>query len=189
MDFPSYSPFEWWCRIFWLQISALLESFLLFITAITSLLLLRLYTMGYKPPDFSPSDNPAADSDSLLTRTLTFFYLPLFNMMLLTVPVTLSFDWSMGAIPLVESVADPRFAASLLFYAVVGYILKHSLTYFLTYQSSNYQETGKLHPDSPRLTLRSPMIHSNGHTKSALGDNLLHRRHRRDSNSSSESTW
>lgn len=72
--------------------------------------------MGSKPPEFAPSDNPAADSDHLLTRLMTFNFLPSFNVWLLLSPVTLSFDWSMQAIPLLQSLSDARNIASLLFY-------------------------------------------------------------------------
>ncbi|XP_030221030.1 protein O-mannosyl-transferase TMTC2 isoform X1 [Gadus morhua] len=81
------------------------------------LLVCRLYWMGNKPPNFSNSDNPAADSPSLLTRTLTFFYLPSVNVWLLLCPDTLSFDWSMDALPLIRSVADWRNLQTLAFYS------------------------------------------------------------------------
>lgn len=84
-------------------------------TGIT-LLGLRLHLMGSKPPDFAPADNPAADSDSFLTRTLTFLYLPAFNFWLMLYPRWLSFDWSMEAIPLLTSPLDLRNIVSVLFY-------------------------------------------------------------------------
>ncbi|XP_033881483.1 protein O-mannosyl-transferase TMTC2-like isoform X1 [Acipenser ruthenus] len=87
----------------------------------TILLVTRLYWMGNKPPSFSNSDNPAADSHSLLTRTLTFFYLPSVNMWLLLCPNTLSFDWSMDAVPLLRNVGDWRNLHTVAFY--VGLLL------------------------------------------------------------------
>ncbi|XP_035286133.1 protein O-mannosyl-transferase TMTC2-like isoform X2 [Anguilla anguilla] len=92
----------------------------------TVLLALRLYWMGNKPPSFSSSDNPAADSPSLLTRTLTFLYLPAANLWLLLCPSTLSFDWSMDALPLLNTLSDWRnlhtaaFCAGLLLLAHFG---------------------------------------------------------------------
>ncbi|XP_041967382.1 protein O-mannosyl-transferase TMTC2 [Alosa sapidissima] len=83
------------------------------------LLAFRLYWMGNKPPNFSNSDNPAADSPSLLTRALTFLYLPAVNAWLLLCPDTLSFDWSMDALPLVRSLADWRNVHSAAFYATL----------------------------------------------------------------------
>ncbi|KAG5830787.1 hypothetical protein ANANG_G00314290 [Anguilla anguilla] len=85
------------------------------------LLALRLYWMGNKPPSFSNSDNPAADSPSLLTRTLTFLYLPAANLWLLLCPSTLSFDWSMDALPLLSSLSDWRNLHTLAFYS--GFLL------------------------------------------------------------------
>lgn len=80
------------------------------------LLACRFYWMGNKPPNFSNSDNPAADSPSLLTRTLTFFYLPAVNFWLLLCPDTLSFDWSMDALPLIRTLADRRNCSTAAFY-------------------------------------------------------------------------
>ncbi|KAL4612808.1 transmembrane and TPR repeat-containing protein 2-like [Arapaima gigas] len=85
------------------------------------LLAARLYWMGNKPPNFSNSDNPAADCSSLLTRTLTFLYLPAVNVWLLLCPNTLSFDWSMDAVPLLRSIGDWRNLHTLAFY--VGLLL------------------------------------------------------------------
>ncbi|KAJ8262455.1 hypothetical protein GJAV_G00166670 [Gymnothorax javanicus] len=84
------------------------------------LLGLRLYWMGNKPPNFSNSDNPAADSACLLTRTLTFLYLPAANLWLLLCPNTLSFDWSMDALPLLRTLSDWRNLHSVAFYAGLG---------------------------------------------------------------------
>ncbi|MGH0115634.1 UNVERIFIED_CONTAM: hypothetical protein FKN15_037957, partial [Acipenser sinensis] len=85
----------------------------------TILLVARLYWMGNKPPSFSNSDNPAADSHSLLTRTLTFFYLPSVNVWLLLCPNTLSFDWSMDAVPLLRNAGDWRNLHTVAFYVVL----------------------------------------------------------------------
>ncbi|XP_077049741.1 protein O-mannosyl-transferase TMTC2 isoform X2 [Siphateles boraxobius] len=81
------------------------------------LLACRLYWMGNKPPNFSNSDNPAADCPCFLTRTLTFFFLPAMNVWLLLCPDMLSFDWSMDALPLLRSVADWRNLHTVAFYA------------------------------------------------------------------------
>ena len=78
--------------------------------------------MGNTAPFFSPSDNPAAGSDSLLTRTLTFLYLPTFNAWLLLYPATLSFDWSMEAIPLINSLDDIRNVFTLVWYSCLAAI-------------------------------------------------------------------
>lgn len=94
--------------------------FLLFLTAI-GLLMLRIFLMGNKPPEFAPSDNPAADSKSFLTRTLTFHHLLALNFGLLICPRILSFDWSMNSIPLVESLTDSRNLSTIAFYCGLVY--------------------------------------------------------------------
>ncbi|XP_028252727.1 protein O-mannosyl-transferase TMTC2 isoform X2 [Parambassis ranga] len=80
------------------------------------LLSARLYWMGNKPPNFSNSDNPTADSPHFLTRMLTFLHLPAANAWLLLCPEKLSFDWSMDAVPLVRSLADWRNLHTVAFY-------------------------------------------------------------------------
>lgn len=93
----------------------LLNVFLLAVWGVV-LLACRFSWMGNKPPNFSNSDNPAADSPSPLARTLTFFHLPAVNFWLLLCPDTLSFDWSMDALPLIRSLADWRNVPTVLFY-------------------------------------------------------------------------
>uniref|UniRef100_A0A8W8J3J0 dolichyl-phosphate-mannose--protein mannosyltransferase n=2 Tax=Magallana gigas TaxID=29159 RepID=A0A8W8J3J0_MAGGI len=43
----------------------------------------RIVFMGNKPPEFAPSDNPASDSDSAVTRFLTYILLPVLNVWIL----------------------------------------------------------------------------------------------------------
>ena len=82
----------------------------------------RLQLMGSKAPAFAPADNPSADCSSRLTRTLTFLYLPAFNLWLLVQPSVLSFDWSMEAIPLIHSLSDGRNLGSAAFYVTLAYL-------------------------------------------------------------------
>ncbi|TNN52290.1 Transmembrane and TPR repeat-containing protein 2 [Liparis tanakae] len=99
--------------------------------------------MGNKPPNFSNSDNPAADSPALLTRTLTFSYLPAVNFWLLLCPDTLSFDWSMDALPLIRSLADWRNAHTVFFYLGLLFLAWFGLR---THQAARGKETnGKAH--------------------------------------------
>ncbi|KAK7461646.1 hypothetical protein BaRGS_00038595, partial [Batillaria attramentaria] len=107
------------------QYRRLLEGLLCLFACGASLVGFRIYFMGNKPPEFAPSDNPASDSDSFLTRTLTYNLLPSLNFWLLIFPYTLSFDWSMEAIPLVESVSDVRNMATVVFYCCLGYVGLH----------------------------------------------------------------
>ncbi|XGW07812.1 hypothetical protein V3C99_010728 [Haemonchus contortus] len=87
--------------------------FLVFLTMVT----IRHSINSFEAPNFSKSDNPVAHHPSMLTRSLTFLYLPVFHLQLLCHPKTLSFDWSMDAIPLVVSPLDSRFMASMAFYS------------------------------------------------------------------------
>ena len=128
------------------------------------LLVCRLYWMGNKPPNFSNSDNPAADSASLLTRTLTFFYLPSVNVWLLLCPDTLSFDWSMDALPLIRSVADWRNLQTLAFYAGLLALAWFGLR--TPQQKARGKETnGKTH-----CAVNGRNGHSNGHAYHCGGD-------------------
>ncbi|XP_060530399.1 protein O-mannosyl-transferase TMTC2 [Cylas formicarius] len=81
--------------------------------ALSLILMTRLQT---RTPHFSTADNPTAREHSLLTRTLTFTYLPVFNFWLLIFPNTLSFDWGMDAVTRVTQLSDPRNFASFCFY-------------------------------------------------------------------------
>lgn len=151
----------------------------------------RVYFMGNKPPEFAPADNPASDSSSLLTRTLTFNYLPVINFWLLLYPSVLSFDWSMDAVPLVESVFDYRNLFTLLFYAtlcyVVCYIIKSLETNKISKDAKTAYTNGFKH--SHKLTNGI----SNGHVANgfARNGNARHRHTtnnlRRSSSSSSDS--
>ena len=76
----------------------------------------RLSLQGWRSPGFALADNPTSREPRLLVRCLTFLYLPAFNFLLLVHPSRLSFDWSMDAIPRVESVDDPRNFVTFVFY-------------------------------------------------------------------------
>ncbi|KAM4675119.1 protein O-mannosyl-transferase TMTC2 [Discoglossus pictus] len=87
----------------------------------------RFYWMGNTPPSFSNSDNPAADCEIFLTRTLTFLYLPTKNLWLFFCPDTLSFDWSMDAVPLIKTVIDWRNIHTVAFYVLLFLLAYSSL--------------------------------------------------------------
>lgn len=105
-------------------------------------LLLRFCVMGAALPNFSSADNPAAHARPMTTRLLTFLHLPVINFGLLILPAVLSFDWSMDAVPLVTSVADPRNAASLLFYLCLGGATFKSLRKWMTSSLDNKMAAG-----------------------------------------------
>ncbi|KAJ6225510.1 hypothetical protein RDWZM_004055 [Blomia tropicalis] len=68
------------------------------------LLTLRLNILGGSLPFFSEQDNPAAFSDSLVTRILTYSYLAVFNIGLMISPEQQAYDWQTGSIQLVDSI-------------------------------------------------------------------------------------
>ncbi|XP_042240154.1 protein O-mannosyl-transferase TMTC1-like [Homarus americanus] len=88
------------------------------------ILVFRVWMLRGSSPVFSDQDNPASFSPSLLTRVLTFLYLPAVNVWLLLCPWRLAHDWQMGSIPLVTSFTDPRNVASLLFYSALLLVLR-----------------------------------------------------------------
>ena len=112
------------------------------------ILSVRAICLGGELPTFSRADNPASHSDSDLTRALTFLYLPVFNMMLLVCPSTLSYDWSMTSIPLVTSLTDSRNIGSLAFYSLLLCFTSKLLLSF--YQQ--FEPTTPVHLSSPWKT-------------------------------------
>ncbi|XP_066599299.1 protein O-mannosyl-transferase Tmtc2-like isoform X1 [Prorops nasuta] len=80
------------------------------------LVLGRLRIAGSRP-EFASADNPTARNPSRLTRGLTFLYLPAASARMLLCPSTLSFDWSMDAVPRISSLVDSRNIESILLYA------------------------------------------------------------------------
>ena len=88
-------------------------------------------------PTFSKSDNPIAAQESLLTRSLTFFYLPLYNFKLLLCPDILSFDWSMDSIPVLESPSDLRVLFVVIFYLCFFFLNFRLLSQILKGINSN----------------------------------------------------
>ena len=85
----------------------------LLLGATVTLLFVRIYLIGQGTPTFIDSDNPASFSPHFKTRLLTYTYLCAVNVWLLLCPSHLCYDWSMGSIPLVESLADLRNLAPL----------------------------------------------------------------------------
>ncbi|XP_047132162.1 protein O-mannosyl-transferase tmtc2 isoform X1 [Hydra vulgaris] len=88
-----------------------------------AVLYLRFLIMQNTLPEFSNSDNPAANDPNILTRFFTFMYLPFCNLYLLFFPWQLSYDWSIEAIPLVEKLVCWENVCSILMYSSLIYIL------------------------------------------------------------------
>ena len=79
----------------------------------------RFSVMGSTPPDFMKVDNPASFSSSITTRILNYNYIYSLNGLLFIWPHWLCFDWSMGCIPLIESLRDFRNFSSVIFWILL----------------------------------------------------------------------
>jgi len=97
------------------------------VTSTTIIVAGRLCVMSGTMPTFAASDNPTAKHPDPVVRTLTFLYLPVVSARLLIWPQVLSYDWSMDAVPRVESAADPRNAITALFYAAIAVIARAAI--------------------------------------------------------------
>lgn len=120
----SYCLFPFSCRPFhWGNYSlARVTSLLL---ALLIILFIRIYLIGGGTPTFVDSDNPASFSPHFLTRVLTYSYLCAVNAWLLLCPSLLCHDWSMGSIPLIQSLWDPRNLATF-FMAFIILVLTYA---------------------------------------------------------------
>nr|XP_006633614.2 PREDICTED: transmembrane and TPR repeat-containing protein 3 isoform X1 [Lepisosteus oculatus] len=110
---------------------SILQTLLKLIVLIISTLLLviiRVQVIQSQLPVFTRFDNPAAVSQTP-TRQLTFNYLLPVNAWLLLNPSELCCDWTMGTIPLVESLLDVRNLATISFYCLLGMMVYQSLRY------------------------------------------------------------
>ncbi|CAI6365923.1 unnamed protein product [Macrosiphum euphorbiae] len=97
------------------------------VTSTTAMVAGRLCVMSGSVPSFAASDNPAAKHPDPTVRALTFLHLPVVSARLLVWPQVLSYDWSMDAVPRIESVADPRNVATVLFYAALAAVARASV--------------------------------------------------------------
>ncbi|KAL4143481.1 hypothetical protein QTP88_005809 [Uroleucon formosanum] len=97
------------------------------VTSTAAMVAGRLCVMSGAVPSFAASDNPAAKHPDPTVRALTFLHLPVVSARLLVWPQVLSYDWSMDAVPRIESAADPRNVATVLFYAAVAAVAHASV--------------------------------------------------------------
>ncbi|XP_019400814.1 PREDICTED: transmembrane and TPR repeat-containing protein 3 isoform X2 [Crocodylus porosus] len=110
---------------------SMLQTLLKLIVLMFSTLLLvviRVQVIQSQLPVFTRFDNPAAVSPSP-ARQLTFNYLLPVNAWLLLNPSELCCDWTMGTIPLVESLLDIRNIATIMFFCFLGSLVFFSLRY------------------------------------------------------------
>ncbi|XP_069485436.1 protein O-mannosyl-transferase TMTC3 [Ambystoma mexicanum] len=110
---------------------SLLQTLLKLIVLMFSTLLLvvvRVQVIQSQLPVFTRFDNPAAVSPTP-ARQLTFNYLLPVNAWLLLNPSALCCDWTMGTIPLVESLLDLRNLATVAFFSCLGLLVIFSIWY------------------------------------------------------------
>ncbi|XP_022111985.1 transmembrane and TPR repeat-containing protein 1-like [Acanthaster planci] len=90
------------------------------VATVSVLLVLRVWMLQGHLPHFSEQDNPTSFAPHLMTRFLSYSYLIFFNIWLLLCPSTLSYDWQMNSIPLVESLWDVRNLATIIIFVIFG---------------------------------------------------------------------
>ena len=90
------------------------------------LLSLRFLIMGHTLPVFTNFDNPASYAQAP-AKQLTYAYLLAVNAWLLLAPAQLLCDWTMGTVPLVLTLADPRNLATLVLIVILGNLAFNSL--------------------------------------------------------------
>ncbi|CAG9819958.1 unnamed protein product [Phaedon cochleariae] len=91
------------------------------------LLLARLQIMGSQLPVFTRFDNPASVAPTP-SRQLTYHYLISVNLWLLLFPCDLCCDWTMGTIPLLESLLDVRNLSTLVAYGFLFALIRQAFT-------------------------------------------------------------
>lgn len=88
--------------------------------------LMRLRLNGPHLPAFSRFDNPASVAPAP-ARQLTYNYLAALNAWLLVFPCDLCCDWTMGTVPLVTSLTDPRNLATVAVYLFLAVATRAAL--------------------------------------------------------------
>eukprot|EP00105_Crassostrea_gigas_P008392 XP_011422949.1 PREDICTED: transmembrane and TPR repeat-containing protein 4 isoform X2 [Crassostrea gigas] len=88
-----------------------------------AILVTRWRVMGSAPPVFQVFDNPHSFVNGTLLRTLNYNYLYALNCWILVNPWWLCFDWSMGSVPTIDSLSDPRVLAVIVLWVVMAFCL------------------------------------------------------------------
>ena len=83
--------------------------------------------MGHTLPVFTNFDNPASYTN-FPTKQLTWAYLLAVNAWLLLAPAQLLCDWTMGTIPLIQTLADPRNLGTLVLFVILAHLVFVALT-------------------------------------------------------------
>ncbi|XP_053597358.1 protein O-mannosyl-transferase TMTC4 [Microplitis demolitor] len=105
------------------------------------LLAIRFNLMGYSAPSFQPVDNPSSFINNIFMRHINYQYIWSLNLWLLICPQWLSFDWSMGCVPIINSF-ELRLLSVILLWLIFGVFF---IKYFLTkkiYRDTRYVSLG-----------------------------------------------
>ncbi|XP_067669523.1 protein O-mannosyl-transferase TMTC4-like isoform X2 [Haliotis asinina] len=92
-------------------VAGLIKRHLILLLTGVLLLLIRLWIMRSSTPNFSVDDNPHTMVNGTILKILNYNYIYAINTWLLLNPWWLCCDWSMGCIPVITSLADPRILA------------------------------------------------------------------------------
>ncbi|XP_052087258.1 protein O-mannosyl-transferase TMTC3-like [Mytilus californianus] len=91
------------------------------------LMVARIKVMGAQLPIFTRFDNPAS-MEPFPTKHMTYNYLLPVNTWILVNPSHLCCDWTMGTIPVINSLLDHRNLITLLFYAILARFVVYMLS-------------------------------------------------------------
>ncbi|XP_067669530.1 protein O-mannosyl-transferase TMTC4-like [Haliotis asinina] len=105
----------------WMR-SLIKRHLILFLTG-ASLLVTRIWIMGSTTPVFGDGDNPHSLVNGRVFRMFNYNYLYAMHVWLLLNPWWLCFDWSMGCIPVITSLADPRILTVMALWTAFGMLL------------------------------------------------------------------
>ncbi|XP_059167603.1 protein O-mannosyl-transferase TMTC4-like isoform X1 [Physella acuta] len=106
---------------------ALIKRQLLLTVSAVFLLVVRWRVMGSAPPIFQIHDNPHSFVNGTIFRAINYNYLYAINSWILLSAHWLCFDWSMGCIPTITSVTDPRILVVCIFWIVLLLIARRCL--------------------------------------------------------------
>lgn len=99
------------------------------------ILITRWRIMGSTTPTFQVFDNPHSFVNSTIFRAINYNYLYSLNSWLLVNPWWLCFDWSMGCIPVIESLFDWRNLIVIIFWIIMAALFFKSLCRSSTQQT------------------------------------------------------
>ncbi|XP_077516142.1 protein O-mannosyl-transferase TMTC4-like [Amblyomma americanum] len=88
---------------------------------------LRWRVMGSSSPVFQRIDNPASFEENFLVRVVNYNHVYALNAWLLLCPQWLCFDWSMGCLTLIRSVADIRILSSVALWVSLAMLVGQAL--------------------------------------------------------------